>query len=144
MYATPLPVTSEVLLTHSCGFGSPPKHETASRAACLTLVCDQSTIELLVGRLRGRWSAQLRLKRLWNVHFHSSLQRVDVLDHEVNVLLLVPVGRPEHGELCISMFLAASLILIASPVLSSLTVVERSVWSLFEPSRSSVEVVELR
>ena len=35
----------------------------------------------------------------WSFLAVRSFQRVDVLDHEVNVLLLVPVRRPEHGGL---------------------------------------------
>ena len=38
-------------------------------------------------------------RKLWNDHLDRSSQRVDVLDHGVDVLPLVPVGRPEHEGL---------------------------------------------
>ena len=86
VYTTPLPVAFEMLLTHWSAAFSPPQHEPASSAEGLTLVCDQSIIALPVGRLRGRRSTQLRLRKHWNDHLHRTSQRVDVLDHGVDVL----------------------------------------------------------
>ena len=89
-------LASEMLLTHWCAtLSSPLQHESASSAGCLTLLRDPNIIALLCG---GRTN-QLRLKRHWNVHLLRSFQRADVPHHGVNVLLLVPVGRPEHEEL---------------------------------------------
>ena len=54
MYATPLPVQSEMLFTHwSVVFCSPQQHEVAPSADRFTAIHDQSVITLLVGRLRG-------------------------------------------------------------------------------------------
>ena len=97
VYATPLPVAFETLLTHwSAVFYPPPQHEPASSAEGLTQVCDQSIIALPVGRLRGRRSTQLRLRKHWNDHLHRSSQRVDVLDLGVDVLLLGSSLRPRR------------------------------------------------
>ena len=97
MYATPLPVRSEMLFTHwSAAFCSPEQHELASSTEGFTLVRDQSVISLLVGRLRGRWRNHLWTRKLWNDRLHRSSQHADALDLGINALLLVPVGPPKH------------------------------------------------
>ena len=123
MYATPLPVPSEMLLING-SLPSPQQHEPASPAEVFTLACDQSTIELLVGRLRGRWSVQLRFTRLWNVHFHRSFQCAVTKSMFFSSYLS---GVPNMENYGIPMLLTASLILIASPTLCSLTIVESTV-----------------
>ena len=66
-----------------------------------TLVSDQSVIALLVGRLRGLLSIQLRLWKLWIDHLHRFSQRVHALDHGVNVLLLSGVpNKKNSGTSC--------------------------------------------
>ena len=66
LYATPLPVQSEMLFAHwSAAFGSPQQHELASYAERFTLVRDQSVIALLVGRLRGTYTVPPSMQMYW-------------------------------------------------------------------------------
>ena len=98
------------LTNWSAAFCSPQQYELASSVDRSTVVRDQSVIKLLDGRLRGTIISGLASQVLSYLgerqtdlpeqfNSHRSSQHVDGLDHGVNALFLVHVGRPEHREL---------------------------------------------